>query len=300
VRRFLRWMRNGLLALLGLVALGSAGIYVVSELRLRRSFTVEAAPISVPQGAAAIEEGRRLFVTRGCADCHGPTLAGQVVIDNPLLGTISASNLTTGRGGVGGQYTSATWARAIRHGIGPNGRPLLVMPSQEFVGMSDADIGAIIAFLASAPPQDHERAPTSISLLARGLYLAGQAQLVPADLIDHTARPDAPAAAVSVEYGRYLAASCMGCHGPGFSGGPVPGAAPGRPLAANLTPDAQSGIGAWSEADFIRALREGVRPDGSAISDAMPWKNFGRMNDTELKALYRFLRQVPARPHGNR
>jgi hypothetical protein len=103
-----------------------------------------------------------------------------------------------------------------------------------------------------------------------------------------------------VASGRYLAASCWGCHGRGFAGAPGPGAAPGRPLAANLTPDAQSGIGAWSEADFIRALREGVRPDGSAISDAMPWKNFGRMNDTELKALYRFLRQVPAQPHGNR
>lgn len=105
---------------------------------------------------------------------------------------------------------------------------------------------------------------------------------------------------VSVAYGRYLAAGCTGCHGLGYSGGPIPGAPPSFPPAANLTPDNASGLGRWSEADFLRALREGVRPDGSTINPVMPWKNFARMSDTELKALYLFLQQVPAQPRGNR
>src|SRR5881397_1469294 len=59
---------------------------------------------------------------------------------------------------------------------------------------------------------------------------------------------------------------------------------PNMPIVAKLTPDA-SGLKGWTEADFIRALREGKGPDGSAIAEAMPWKTYGKMNDTELKAI---------------
>jgi hypothetical protein len=71
------------------------------------------------------------------------------------------------------------------------------------------------------------------------------------------------------------------------------------PIVANLTPD-ESGLKAWSEADFIRAIREGKRPDGSAISEYMPWKAYGQMSDDELKAIFAYLRTVPAKPKGNR
>lgn len=300
MRRALIWIRNALLALVGLVALAAGGVYVVSEMRMRRAFTVEAAPLVVPEGAAAIAEGQRLLVSRGCADCHGANLAGAKLVDQPLIGTFYGANLTRGRGGVGAAYTPATLARAIRHGIGADGRALVGMPSQDYAGMSDADVGAIVAFITSVQPVDQENPPISVGPLIRALYLAGQVPLISAEAIDHGAKPAAPAVGVSVAYGRYLAAACSGCHGAGYSGGPIPGDAPDRPPAANLTPDAATGIGPWSEADFIRALREGLRPDGSAIDPAMPWKNFSRMSDTELKALYLFLRQVPAKPAGNR
>ena len=300
MRRALVWIRNALVALVGLVALLVGGVYIVSEMRMRRSFTVDTAPIAVPQDAAAIAEGRRLVVARGCADCHGENLAGIKVLDDPLVGRVYGANLTKGRGGVGAQYTPATFARAIRHGVGADGRALLIMPSHEYAGMSDADAGAIIAYFTSVQPVDQENPSVSVGPLLRAVYLAGQAALVPAEKIDHAAKPAAPPVGVSIEYGRYLAAGCTGCHGVGYSGGPIPAAPPSFPPAANLTPDTATGLGAWSEADFVRAMREGVRPNGSTINPAMPWKNFSRMSNTELKALYMFLRQVPAQPQGNR
>jgi mono/diheme cytochrome c family protein len=91
---------------------------------------------------------------------------------------------------------------------------------------------------------------------------------------------------------------CTGCHGPGLSGGPIAGGPPDWPPAANLTP---TGLGHYTEADFIRALREGVRPGGVPIDAAMPVARITRhMTDVELRALYAYLRSVPPRPYGSR
>lgn len=298
--RVLIWIRNGLLLIVGLIAVAIGIAYGLSEYRLRRTITVDPSPIAVPAGDAAITEGHRLTVARGCADCHGQNMAGTTFVDEPMVGKIAASNLTSGTGGVGKNYTPATWARAVRHGIGSDGHSLVIMPSHEFAAMSDADMGAIIAYLQSLPAVDHVNPPISIGPLGRLLLLTGQVTVLPAEVIDHSARPAQPVVGITAEYGHYLSAGCSGCHGKQFSGGPIPGSDPSMPPAGNLTPDTATGIGSWSEEDFIRAIREGKRPDGSIISDAMPWKNFSKMTDTELKALYLYLRQLPALAKGNR
>ena len=105
---------------------------------------------------------------------------------------------------------------------------------------------------------------------------------------------------VSREFGEYVVHSCAGCHGAGYSGGKIPGMPPSFPQAGNITPDEATGIGGWSEADFIRALREGVRPDGTKLDPFMPVQLTKHMTDTELKAAYLYLRSVPAKPKGSR
>lgn len=65
---------------------------------------------------------------------------GRVFLDEPAIGRFVASNLTRGKGGVGASYTDDDWVRAIRHGVGPDGKALLIMPSQEFFNLSDADV----------------------------------------------------------------------------------------------------------------------------------------------------------------
>jgi mono/diheme cytochrome c family protein len=102
------------------------------------------------------------------------------------------------------------------------------------------------------------------------------------------------------EYGRYLSVvgGCVGCHGPGLSGGRVPGTPPNFPPAANITP--AGAIGQWTEQDFFRALREGKRPNGAGIDPFMPWQATAKMSNEEVKALWLYLRTVPSRPYGNR
>jgi cytochrome c553 len=133
----------------------------------------------------------------------------------------------------------------------------------------------------------------------RTLQTAGQVKLYPAEEIDH-ARPHPARVAVAptAAYGAYLATMCTGCHGAQLSGGRIPGAPPDWKPAANITP---AGVGRYTEADFVRALREGVRPDGSHIDPSMPVERITRhMTDVELAAVWAYLRTVPARPYGGR
>ena len=73
---------------------------------------------------------------------------------------------------------------------------------------------------------------------------------------------------------------------------------PDMPIVANITPH-ETGLKGWSENDFIRALREGKRKDGTAIDNAMPWKVYGQMTDTEIKAVWAYLQTVPPLEKGN-
>jgi hypothetical protein len=81
----------------------------------------------------------------------------------------------------------------------------------------------------------------------------------------------------------------MGCHGPTLSGNGAPG-------APDITP---ARLGSWTETDFRRALRAGVRPDGSAILQTMPWIYAGKMTDAEIRALWLYLRSL-GQPAGGR
>jgi hypothetical protein len=93
---------------------------------------------------------------------------------------------------------------------------------------------------------------------------------------------------------------CVGCHGEGMSGGPIPGVPPEWPEAANLTPDA-TGLESWSEEQFTRVLRTGVRPDGRQIDATyMPWKQLALFSNDELHAIWLHLRTLTKKPRGQR
>src|SRR5581483_11641629 len=102
----------------------------------------------------------------------------------------------------------------------------------------------------------------------------------------------APQPDVTPAYGEYLAtiSGCARCHGPGYSGGRVPGAPPNSVPASNLTP---TGLGDWSEADFLRTMRTGRTPDGHVLNPSMPWQYFAQMTDLELAALWQFVEVLP-------
>lgn len=300
MKKALKWLGLGLAALVGLIIVAVGAVYLLSSFRINKSYQVENAAVAIPTDEATLSWGEHIALTRGCTDCHQENFAGGPVIEDPAIGGIYASNLTAGQGGIGDNYSDADWVRAIRHGIGPDGKPLLFMPSQEFYFLSDEDLGALIAYLKTIPPVDNPIPENRVGPMGRVLFLAGEFPLVPAELIDHAgSRPSAPPPGVTVEYGQYLAVGCAGCHGSDFSGGPIPGAPPEWPPAENLTPAGD--LATWTEADFIETMRTGVTPSGHELnSEYMPWPVVGRMTDDELKAIWLYLQSLPPKQTAQR
>ena len=118
--------------------------------------------------------------------------------------------------------------------------------------------------------------------------------------IDHRLPPAQPVpVGETPEHGGYVAAMCAGCHGHSFSGGPIPAAPPDWPPASNLTPGEGSVLPRYPNAEaFAAMLRTGRRPDGSPVSKVMPFESLGNLNDTDVKAMYAFLKTLPPRKTG--
>jgi mono/diheme cytochrome c family protein len=278
-------------------------IFVFSTQTLNKHIEYSDASPPIPRDSASIAHGRHLARAIGkCVECHGDDLGGQVVFDAQPMATVVAPNLTAGRGGIAGSRSDDDYLRAIRHGIGVGGRALVLMPAKNYWHMGDADVAALIAYLRTLPAVDRDLSPTKFGLVGRVLLLKGDLDpMFEAKDMDHVARrPAPPAADTTAEYGRYLAeiGGCTGCHGPSLSGGSLPGAPPDAKPSSNITPE---GIGTWSEQDFFNALRQGVRPNGTAIdSTVMPIRLTREMTDQETKAIYMFLKTVPSKPTGGR
>ncbi len=278
-----------------IVLLATGTVYGLSERVVSVTRDIPEHPFVVKSDSATIARGAHVAVIRGCVDCHASDFGGAMVIDDPAIGRVGGANLTSGR--QGGALTDRDWERAVRHGLRRDGTALMVMPSTEFTGISDEDLSAIVAYVRSLPPSDRARLPVQFGPVGRALAAAN---VIPAAAseIDHTnLHPVSVVAEATPTYGKYLAQGCTGCHGTGFSGGKIPGAPPGWKPAANLTP---AGIGHYSAEDFARILRTGRRPDGSAVDTLMPWRLTKHMTDTEVSALYAYLRTVPSRPYGHR
>jgi mono/diheme cytochrome c family protein len=288
VSKFFKWVGIILGSLIGLLAVTVFGIYIFTGSLLNQSYIVADSQITIPtDDTAAVQRGQHLVTTVGfCQECHGDNLAGQVMEDDPLFGRLAASNLTSGEGGIGRTYRDEDYVRAIRHGVGPDGKSLLIMPSNLYYTFGDEDLAAIVAYLKSLPPTDNALPPTTIGPIGR-LYLLVDPSLLPAQVISHTTpHPGAPKPEISAAYGEYLAVACKTCHGPNLAG------LPGEGGGSNITPGSQ--VGAWTEDDFIRAMRSGVTPDGEALdAELMPWPTLGQLTDEELKAIWVYLQSLP-------
>src|SRR5262245_51931576 len=136
---FFRWTLRVIATIAVVAVLACIAVFWISESRLNKHYEVRPAPLAIATDAAALERGRHIAAIRGCTDCHGSGLGGTVFLDDPMIGRFAASNLTRGNGGVGASYGDVDWLRAIRHGVRKDGKPLMVMPSGEFFGLSDPD-----------------------------------------------------------------------------------------------------------------------------------------------------------------
>jgi mono/diheme cytochrome c family protein len=302
MKKALKWVGIVLGILIGLVALVLAYVYFSTQARINKNYSIQPEALAIPSDQEAIARGAHMAIVRACVDCHTADLGGGVVLEDPAIGLLYSSNLTSGQGGVASHYTDADWVRAIRHGVDAEGKAVIFMPSWEFYTLSDQELADIIAYVKSVPPVDRPPRQNQMGMLIRAMWAFNQlgSPMLSAETIDHTGpRPAAPPVGVTAEYGGYLAIGCTGCHGAGFSGGPIPGAPPDFPPALNLTPGGE--LVGWTTADFIQTLHTGVTPSGKQLRpEYMPWPLFGQMTDDELSAVFLYLQSLPAKEYGNR
>jgi cytochrome c553 len=297
MKRALKWLGYvvGVVAALLVLAIGVG--YGLSSRKFNKSYPIAVEPVVVPADSQSLARGKHLVEAIGkCQTCHGDDYSGSKMFDDPAFGRLTSRNLTSGPGGIGGTFTDADYVRAIRHGVGKDGKTLLFMPAEAFYYFNDADLGAIISYLKNLPPAASKiPAKRSIGPIGRAVMLMTPIPLPSASRVpQNPQRPSDIPVGVTNEYGSYLvkAGGCTSCHGATLSGGnKIDGV-----LALNLTLGGE--VGSWTEADFTKAIRTGARPDGRILSAVMPWPYAKNMTDDEIRAVWMYIHSVPAKKLG--
>ena len=169
----------------------------------------------------------------------------------------------------------------------------MIMPSEEYTGFVDADLAAVVAYIRQLPPSGGPKAEIRLPLLLKALRRRPAARC--GQKIDHSLAPAKPVAeGVTAAHGAYVAQGCVGCHGPKLAGGKIPGAPPSWPPAARLAPGPGSALDRYPTAEqFMAMFKTGKRPDGSSVSEVMPFSSFKEWSEVDIRALYLHLRALP-------
>ena len=297
-----RWIKYTAFGVVGVAVTAAAALALAAQMgerKMHRRLALEVREIALPTSAGGIERGRYLFMSRGCADCHGADGAGRDLINDGKGMFIHAPNITPSPGSATARYAAVDWVRTLRHGVKPNGEPVMVMPSEDYNGLTDADLAAVVGFVRQLPPVEAPGATVQLPLPVKALYAVGVVRDA-YEKIDHARPPAQPIPeGVTPEHGAYVANACIGCHGASLSGGKMPGTPPDWPPAANLTPAEGSALTRYPDAaSFVAMLRTGKRPDGSAVSPVMPFSALKAMSDTDVQALYLHLKRLAPVPTG--
>lgn len=203
-----------------------------------------------------------------------------------------------------GSWTDEQFARAIRSGIGNDGRTLFpMMPYMAFSKLSDEDLASIIVYVRSIPPVKNALPKTEIPEPFK-------AMMPPAPLpwVAHVPAPDLSTPQKRGEYLVNTVANCAGCHSPfdPSTGQPVQGLVLtggllmhgpwGLVTSYNITPHA-SGLAAYDENIFVQTIRTGKFGGARQLNPIMPWGYFRNMTDDDLKAIFAYLKTVPPVQH---
>jgi mono/diheme cytochrome c family protein len=291
--KYFKWLGIVLASLLALIVILLFVMVLKGNASITKTYDVSAENVVIPTDAASIARGEH-WVKAECIGCHKADLSGDTSFFEAPFGHIDSKNLTLGKGGAGSEFKDKDWVRAIRHGVNPEDHSLFIMPAPNFWYYSDKDLGDIIAYVKSIPPVDKETREPNLNLLGKamiGAGILGKGVLAAQD-IQHDIRPDFPPVGVTVEYGTYLVnvSGCHDCHGSKLSGGKS--ADPTSKAAPNLTPGGD--LIKWQEADFMKAIRTGVKPDSKKLDPKqMPWEHFKNFSDDEIKAIFMYLQSLP-------
>lgn len=288
--KILKW--SGLALLIMAMLFGSGFLLIAHNINVRaaKTYAFPKEKLSIPTDSATIARGKHLVAIKGCEDCHGTDLSGKIMINDAAIGTLAASNLTKGKGGLPSSYSNDNWLTALRHGINENGKPLIFMPSHETSLLSANDLAAIISYCSIIKPVDRLLPATKLGPMAKVLGYFDKMPLLSVEKIDHNRSMIMTAdTSEGIELGKYLAISCSGCHQKDFKGGDA--VVPGGPKVPSLT--AAGNVGKWSQEQFINTLRTGKTPSGHQLkNEDMPWKMTAQYHDKELASLYQYFQTI--------
>jgi len=264
---------------------------------------------------ARLERGKYIANGMGCLYCHSPHNwnapdeailpgmegAGQPLPYTDLPGHVVAPNLTPDKESGAGNWSDDTFARAIREGIGYDGRALFpIMPYEHYRNMPDEDVASVIVYLRSLPAVRNPLPRTEIVFPVKFIM-----RNAPKPLAAPVPNPDL---SDPVKHGAFLVnlIGCADCHTPvdnhhntipgmDFSGGQIIQGPWGKVATANLTP-APSGIPYYDEGTFIRAMRTGF-VGSRELKRAMPWLVFRNLTDQDLGAIFAYLKTLKPVAH---
>jgi mono/diheme cytochrome c family protein len=242
-----------------------------------------------------------------CFMCHterdwklpgAPPIAGKLgcgkILEEDSIMRLAPPNITPDKETGAGTWTDDMFARAIREGVGHDGRALSPgMPYNNFKHLSDEDLASVIVYIRSLPPVHNVVLPTKIP--------AGDRSGIEKSLKPITERVLDPDFSNAKKLGRYLVglAGCADCHtsfanySPGaYAGGILINHGHGSAFSANITSDASGMI--YGPEGFIFVMRTGK---GGTLSHNMPWIALKNINDDDLKAIYAYLQTIPPSRH---
>lgn len=286
-----------------------AGVSITAASRQNMKYEAPYPDIKASADTAIIAKGRHLVLnTAHCVGCHSVANVDSIDFNKeelPLsggrmfdigIGKVYSKNITPDKETGIGNYTDAEIARALYYGVRPDGTVLFdFMP---FHNISKEDMTAVISYLRVQKPVKNKVPANTLDLVGNLVKAFMVKPVGPTGEIPVAVKEDTSAA-----YGKYLAmsvAECNGCHternlAGEFTGAPFGGGAPmdennGFPALTppNLTPDPSGRIYGWSQEMFINRFRQGKLIPYSP----MHWSSFKHMTDTELKAIYNFLKTL--------
>lgn len=308
-------MKKILLGILAVLVIGVIAFSAYVQMAFsKRIFDAPYPDVKASTDSGLIERGRYLaYGPAHCATCHVPMdktrevenglqipLSGGWELEIPL-GTFRAPNITPDMETGIGKLSDGEIARTLRHSVGNDGR--YIFEFMPFQNMSDEDLTAIISFLRSQPPVRNVVPRSEYSFLGKAIFTLANVQPVGPTGTPPKTMPRE----ISAEYGKYLVysvANCFGCHterdlqSGEFTGKPMAGGMLFTPdawtegyayVSPNLTPDTQTGImSSWSEDAFVSRFKAGRIHKGSP----MPWGAFSRMDEGDMRAIYRYLQSL--------
>lgn len=298
--RWLKWIGTSLSGLLTLIPTAMLVLALIGFSKLNKHFDNPIPDVQITVTQAQITRGEKL--AHNCVSCHTPTIQLPLSGTNfgakfdmpPFIGALYAPNLTPS--GNITDWTDGEIIRAIREGVGKDGRSLLIMPAANLRHLSDEDVQALVAYLRSQPATGEPTPDTRLNVFgAMFMNLADFRAAQPP--VDHVTAPPEDETA---DYGEYLVniMGCRDCHGSQLEGkadngqpGPTPG-----PNLTKIVPQ-------WTEADFMTFFNTGTLPSGNIVptitlksgfsEPRMPWPIVrAATSDSDLKAIYSYLHNL--------